>query len=99
MARFYGSVQGNRGEAHRLGHAKGGLRVEARTWSHDVTVHLYADANDVDCVSISCRSLRLYSGAISELAKPQQLIERMARNMLDQEFGCTAGKLYSEPST
>ena len=43
MARFRGTVQGNRSEASRLGHPKDGLRVEANGWNGGVRV--YAEAN------------------------------------------------------
>lgn len=44
MARFYGTVQGGRGEATRLGHATSGLHVTAQSYSGDICVNL----NDVD---------------------------------------------------
>jgi hypothetical protein len=57
MARFFGTLQGGRGEATRLGHASSGLRVTAASWSGKVCVQAYADeprnGGDVDCVRIS----------------------------------------------
>lgn len=38
MARFIGSVQGNRGEATRLGTPNGGIRTVARGWNVGVNV-------------------------------------------------------------
>jgi hypothetical protein len=46
MARFRGSVAGNRGQASRLGHANGGLEVNAQSWSGAVCVMLYASGED-----------------------------------------------------
>ena len=36
MAAFYGSVQGSRGEVHRLGTKKSGLAVVAASWDGSV---------------------------------------------------------------
>jgi hypothetical protein len=33
MARFYGTIQGARGEASRLGHASSGIRASVCSWS------------------------------------------------------------------
>jgi hypothetical protein len=41
MARFYGSVQGDRGEATRLGHRQ--LHVSARSWEGSVSIDLRYD--------------------------------------------------------
>lgn len=41
MARFYGTVKGNRGTASRLGHTTGGLRVLARSWNGSIETLLY----------------------------------------------------------
>jgi hypothetical protein len=41
MAHFYGSVQGARGEATRLGHKSSGMRTVAASWSGSVTTELY----------------------------------------------------------
>lgn len=43
MAHFYGTVQGGRGTASRLGHKSTGLVTTAKTWSHTVTVALHHD--------------------------------------------------------
>lgn len=39
MAHFYGSVQGSRGEASRLGGKNTGMRAEARGWHGGVRVY------------------------------------------------------------
>lgn len=46
MARFRGTVAGNRGEASRLGRAMGGLEVNAQSWSGAVCTRLYASGDD-----------------------------------------------------
>ena len=53
MARFLGEVQGNRGQAHRLGYKSGGLTVRARSFIGDIAVALYVDKDDNDCARIS----------------------------------------------
>jgi hypothetical protein len=52
MARFYGTVQGARGEASRLGDSVSGLRVEACSWRGKVVVGLHAH-DVVDYVTIN----------------------------------------------
>jgi len=46
MAKFYGSVRGQRGEAHRLGHSS--MTTIAASWSGgvQVTMHQPADADE-----------------------------------------------------
>jgi hypothetical protein len=43
MAQFYGSLQGSRGEATRLGTKKSGLETTAASWEGAVNVRLYHD--------------------------------------------------------
>ena len=44
MAQFRGTIQGQRGEASRLGTKSSGLRVEAASWSGKIVVELRHDA-------------------------------------------------------
>lgn len=44
MAQFRGILDGNRGEASRLGTKQSGLRVEAQSWQGKAVVQLYHDA-------------------------------------------------------
>jgi len=44
MAQFYGTVQGQRGTASRLGHKSSGLQVVAASWAGAVRVALSHDA-------------------------------------------------------
>lgn len=73
MARFYGTIQGGRGEATRLGHANTGLRITAQSYAGDVRVHLYVQEDeDHCCITVtdhgdSYASLILYDGPIRRL--------------------------------
>jgi hypothetical protein len=93
MARFYGTIQGARGPAYRLGHASSGLRVTAQSWQGDIVVELHAD-NDADRVYIEARSHRgsehivLYHGPITELLDdPKTIVRRFAERELERQYG------------
>jgi hypothetical protein len=88
MARFYGSVQGGRGEATRLGHATSGLRVTAQSYTGDVRVTLY-DFKGEDWCRISVAkhadcspAFYLYEGPIS------RLMDAKARTVMMQAMAC-----------
>lgn len=72
MARFYGTVQGGRGEASRLGHSTSGLGVSAKSWNGCIGVRLY-DEKGVDHCYIDVeehngsRRKILYRGPIADL--------------------------------
>lgn len=51
MAHFYGTIQGSRGEASRLGGKESGLRVYAASWSGAVGVRLY-EKDGVDYANV-----------------------------------------------
>lgn len=92
MARFRGTVQGNRGEASRLGHKPNGLRVQASTWHEHVVVNLYVDGNDTDCVAIMMQgkntSWIMWQGPIAEIANMGHagFVQRLAHDALEEEF-------------
>lgn len=71
MAHFYGTVQGHRGEASRLGTAASGLNVKATSWQGAVAVHLYTrDGIDYARVSLAKhygagRDVVLFNGPVS----------------------------------
>lgn len=73
MARFYGTIQGARGPASRLGHTRSGLRVTAQSYNGDVEVHLGAGKDDSDCAGIMVcahgggQSFCLYHGDVAAL--------------------------------
>ncbi len=43
MAHFYGTVEGQRGEASRLGNVKSGLTTQAAGWGGAIKVQVYVD--------------------------------------------------------
>jgi hypothetical protein len=79
MARFYGAVQGARGEATRLGGTDSGLRTEACSWQGKIVVRLGADHQrpDINTVSIhvdqhgssSNRTGDIFYGSFEDIAE------------------------------
>lgn len=71
MAHFYGSIQGARGEATRLGHRSSGLTTKACSWQGAVSVRLYErDGTDYACVELTTHNgagvnRELYNGPVS----------------------------------
>jgi hypothetical protein len=45
MAALYGRMQGNRGEATRMGTSTSGMRAQLETWEGQITVTLEADGS------------------------------------------------------
>lgn len=70
MAPFYGTIQGHRGEATRLGHSA--LNVTAQSYAGDVVVNMKM-INDVEHVTITVRDHdgnryhTLYQGKVADL--------------------------------
>ncbi len=63
MAQFRGTVQGNRGEASRIGHKSSGLTVKCNGWQSGVTVHAkYDKETDKDFFYIYRTSGSSYKG-------------------------------------
>jgi hypothetical protein len=76
MARFYGSLQGRRGEATRLGDSKSGIEVEACSWKGKVHTFIgKRDTDDADVITIHADTHhgsdnptgRLFHGTFDEL--------------------------------
>lgn len=74
MARFYGTIQGARGPASRLGHKNSGLEVTAQSYNGDVCVFLGVTENDEDNAAICIRDhssrttdIVLYNGPLTKL--------------------------------
>lgn len=86
MARFYGSVKGNRGEATRCGHARGGLFVTAKTWHGWVSIQLYVGIANTDCIRITAYGRTLYDGPMQDLKDHKSLLQHMANKALEKEF-------------
>jgi hypothetical protein len=52
MARFRGTVQGNKGGASRLGSPKSGLTVTCDGWNLGIEVHASVDENGKDVFTV-----------------------------------------------
>lgn len=72
MARFIGTVQGNRGSLSRLGHPSGGLRTVAAGWQGSVRTYL-SDKDGVDWARVELDTWHgngtrkvLYEGPVGE---------------------------------
>ena len=52
MSHFYGTVQGNRGEASRGGSKDSGMTTYCASWSGAVRCEAYIDEFGVDCVMV-----------------------------------------------
>ena len=52
MARFYGSMQGNRGEATRMGSANSGFSAHIRGWNVGCEVEMSVDDEGRDVCSV-----------------------------------------------
>lgn len=52
MSRFYGSIQGNRGEATRQGSKDSGITGHIRGWNVGARVECYVNAEGKDCVCV-----------------------------------------------
>lgn len=97
MARFYGTVQGGRGEATRLGHESSGLRVSAQSYSGDIVVSIGASSaypgEDVAHIYIRPHGgygegKTLYDGPISQLLSQsgrKTLMQALVADMLTGE--------------
>lgn len=53
MSKWYGAIQGNRGEATRMGTEGSGFSAHIRGWNFGVRVHCYTDQNGIDKIAIS----------------------------------------------
>ena len=53
MAQFYGSIQGNRGEATRMGTKSSGIEGHIRGWDIGARVHCHVNDKGQDVVSVS----------------------------------------------
>jgi hypothetical protein len=86
MSHFYGTLQGNRGEATRCGHKTSGITVTGASWDGCVQTHLYYDKEtNTDMVRVSLGRWRgngtdreLYHGPVSghvQEPMPHQVVE------------------------
>ena len=93
MARFYGTIQGARGPASRLGHANTGLHVSAQSYSGDINVYLDSDGETDLCTIVAGlhgggTGVTLYCGPIKHLVDLEGhnfLVHEMAQRALENE--------------
>ena len=52
MARFIGTLKGNRGEASRLGSKKSGIKATVNGWHMGAYIVAYVNDDDKDCMDI-----------------------------------------------
>lgn len=64
MARFYGTIKGNRGQATRMGTTASGMRSIAASWSGAVEAHAYA-SNGADRDSVDVSLIRWHGEGVS----------------------------------
>lgn len=63
MSHFYGTVQGNRGEATRRGSKASGMETYCASWSGAVRCFAYVNADGVDCVRVEKTTWPTWRGA------------------------------------
>ena len=56
MSRFYANIQGNRGEATRMGTAESGLYGHIRGWDVGIAVQCYVDNTGEDEIRVELTS-------------------------------------------
>lgn len=87
MARFYGTVQGGRGEATRLGNSKSGLTVTARTWGESFMVRLWANDSEgpeqKDYGSVHLGGYCLFHGDTNALKSREGRVQWIAGLVMD----------------
>lgn len=88
MARFYGTIEGGRGQATRCGSIVKGLSTTAASYSGAVFVSLYVDSEDRDCARVTVGAWEsngprpavvLYEGPIAEASPELALAEVVKR--------------------
>jgi len=52
MARFRGTLLGQRGQTSRLGNTHSGLLAEINAWTQGVNVHAFIDATGRECINV-----------------------------------------------
>jgi hypothetical protein len=58
MSHFYGTLQGQRGEATRCGSKASGITTVAASWKGAVEVSVFVDEQGRDCFSVAQRTWR-----------------------------------------
>lgn len=76
MSKFYGTVQGNRGEATRGGSKNSGIKATAQSWEGSVSVLLFNENEEIRCNIIAGKGstsdpsgVIVYTGTLADLLK------------------------------
>ena len=80
MARYQGSVKGNRGEASRLGTPKSGIRAMARGWEGGARVFIAPDDDGDDHLTITVGPHEHVTRAVILQGKVKDIV-KTARNV------------------
>ena len=81
MSHFYGTVQGNRGEASRAGSKRSGMTTYCASWNGAVRCYAYTNEEGIDCVIVMLMPWHgqgvypnkvLYRGPIGEYAPVEE---------------------------
>ena len=73
MAKYYGTIKGNRGAATRIGSSSSGLMAAARSWNGSLIAYVHDGEGDEPVFDIeiangsSACGRRVFSGTLSEL--------------------------------
>jgi len=105
MSRFYGTVQGNRGQATRCGNSTSGITTEAAGWGGCIEVQVYEVNGYTDGFSVTMKpwhgngdSVRIASGVIgsgSSIAIEKELFDAQAKREI-AERACEIGEEVSD---
>jgi len=68
MSHFYGTLQGNRGEASRCGSTDSGIDTYAAGWRGAIHVSVYQDSDGVDCFDVTLQPWQNSGGDYHTLA-------------------------------
>lgn len=83
MAQFYGTIQGNRGEASRVGSGKSGIHAHIRSWNNDVYSSIVEADDGKDKLQLRIPEEMLltinnsYNGKLKELIECKEKIEKI----------------------
>lgn len=80
MAHFYGTVQGNRGEASRTGSKNSGMGTYCASWNGAIRCFAYINNEGIDCVRVEKTLWHgegeyklLYDGEIGKKEVPEEI--------------------------